>query len=121
MYSVVEIGGHQYKVKAGDVLDVQKLEAEEGKDIDLKEVLFVGGKEALVGKPTVAGANVKAKVIKHDRSRKILVFKRKPGLYRTKNGHRQHYTTLLITELDSGNGEKSAIDKASKSAKKYLK
>jgi len=121
MYGVVEIGGHQYRVQAGDVLDVQKLSDEAGSTIELDKVLFVGGETALVGAPTVEGAKVTAKVIKHDRSRKIIVFKRKPGAYRRKNGHRQHYTSLLITELSDGQGNTAAIDAESNNAKKYLK
>lgn len=121
MYGVVEIGGHQYRVQAGDVLDVQKLNEEAGSTVELDQVLFVGGDSAIVGKPTVSGAKVTAKVIKHDRERKIIVFKRKPGAYKRKNGHRQHYTSLLITELNDGQGNTSKIDTDSKNAKKFLK
>lgn len=121
MYSVVEIGGHQYKVQAGDLIDVEKLNKEAGSMIELDQVLFIGGEKPLVGSPTVNGAKVTAKVIMHDRSRKVIVFKRKPGAYKRKNGHRQHFTALLITEINDGNGNKASIDKASKNATKYLK
>ncbi|MBK26511.1 MAG: 50S ribosomal protein L21 [Halobacteriovorax sp.] len=116
MYAVVEIGGHQYKVKAGDLIDVQKLEGEAGSTVELDKVLFVGGDKPEVGLPHVSGAKVTAKLIKHDKSRKQLVFVRKPGMYRRKNGHRQQYTALLITDV---NGTK--IDPKSKNAEKYLK
>ncbi len=122
MYGIVEIGGHQYKVQPGDLLDVQKLNDEEGSTIELNKVLFVGGKDQpLVGAPTVDGATVTAKIIKHDRSRKIIVFKRKPGGYKRKKGHRQNYTALLITELNNGNGKTEKIDAKSATAVKYLK
>ncbi len=121
MYGVVEISGHQYRVEAGDVLDVQKLTDEAGSTVELDQVLFVGGDNAVIGKPTVSGAKVVAKVIKHDRSKKILVFKRKPGAYKRKNGHRQHYTSLLITEIQDGSGNTAKIDADSAAAKKYLK
>ena len=121
MYSVVEISGHQYSVKAGDIIDVQKLAEEAGKEITLDNVLLVGGEQTLVGAPTVAGAQVKAKVIKHDRSRKVIVFKRKPRGYDRKNGHRQHFSALLITEINDGAGNSETIDKDSMNAKKYLK
>jgi large subunit ribosomal protein L21 len=121
MYGVVEIGGHQYRVQAGDVLDVQKLSDEAGSTLELDKVLFVGGDKALVGAPTVSGAKVTAKVIRHDRSRKIIIFKRKPGAYKRKNGHRQHYTSLLITEVADGQGNTAKIEADSKNAKKYLK
>ncbi len=99
MYSVVEIKGHQYKVKEGDIVDVQKMDAEVGSTVELDKVLFVGGDTPKVGTPVVAGAKVTAEVVRQARSRKIIVFKRKPGLSRTKNGHRQHYTALKITSI----------------------
>jgi len=120
MYSIVQVGGHQYKVQAGDVIDVQKLSQEIGEEISFDKVLFVGGESYNVGAPFLSGASVKAKVVRQARSRKVTVYKRKPGKYRKKNSHRQHYTALLITELNSGSGESSAIDKESKNAKKYL-
>jgi large subunit ribosomal protein L21 len=121
MYGVVEISGHQYKVHAGDVLDVEKLTNEAGTNVELDKVLFIGGETPVVGLPTVAGAKITAKVIRHDKSRKIIAFKRKPGMYQKKMGHRQNYTALLITEINDGNGNVTKIDSDSKAAKKYLK
>ncbi len=121
MYAVVEVAGHQYKVKAGDLLDVDKLKNEAGTDLEIDQVLFVGGDQSLVGTPVVSGAKVKARVIKHDKARKLLVFKRKPGLYQKRRGHRTHYTALLITEVADGKGGSSKLDKNSKVAQKYLK
>lgn len=97
MYGIVQISGHQYKVQEGDVIDVQKLDEEVGKKLVLSEVLFVSGKP--IGTPHVSGAKVTAEVVKHDRSRKVIVFKRKPGAYQKKNGHRQQYTTLKIQSI----------------------
>ncbi|MAE59436.1 MAG: 50S ribosomal protein L21 [Halobacteriovorax sp.] len=99
MYGVVEIAGHQYRVEAGMTLDVQKLSDEAGSTVEFDKVLLVGGEKTLVGKPVVDGAKVVAEVVKHDRARKVLVFKRKPGKYRRKNGHRQEFTTLKIKEI----------------------
>mgnify|MGYP000725326240 CR=1 FL=1 len=99
MYGVVEIAGHQYRVEAGQTIDVQKLDQEAGTTVELDKVLFVGGDKTMVGAPTVSGAKVVAEVVRHDRSRKIIVFKRKPGKYQRKNGHRQHFTTLKIKEI----------------------
>ena len=121
MYGVVEIAGHQYRVQAGDIIDVQKLAAEVGTEVTLDKVLFVGGEKTAVGTPTVAGATVTAKVIKSDRSRKLIVFKRKPGAYKKRKGHRQHYTSLFITGLTDGQGGTSKVDTKSEKAKKYLK
>jgi large subunit ribosomal protein L21 len=122
MYGIVEISGHQYKVQPGDLIDVQKLTQQEaGSTVELDKVLFVGGENTVVGTPTVSGAKVTAKVIRHDRDRKIVVFKRSPGKYQKKNGHRQPFTALLITEVNDGNGNVAKIDSNSKEAKKYLK
>ncbi len=115
MYTVVEIKGHQYKLAAGDLIDVEKIEAEVGSTVTFDKVLLVGGTKTLVGAPVVGGAKVTAKVVKQGRTRKILVLKRKPGAYRKKNGHRQCYTGLLITEINDGQG---GVAKAEAKAKK---
>lgn len=99
MYGVVEIKGHQYRVQAGDLIDVQKMDAEVGSTVELDNVLFVGGDSPKVGTPVVEGAKVVAEVVRQARSRKVIVLKRKPGKYITKNGHRQHYTALKIKEI----------------------
>lgn len=104
MYTVVEIKGHQYKLSAGDLIDVEKIEAEVGSTVSFDQVLLVGGTKTIVGAPVVGGAKVTAKVVKQGRTRKILVLKRKPGAYRKKNGHRQCFTGLLITEINDGQG-----------------
>jgi len=121
MYGVVEIKGHQYLVRAGDVIDVDKLTDETGSDVSFDSVLFVGGKNPVVGKPVVSGAKISAKVVKQDKSRKIIVFKRRPGQYQKKRGHRTHYTSLLITEIVDGQGNSEKIDAKSKNAQRFLK
>jgi large subunit ribosomal protein L21 len=104
MYTVVEIKGHQYKLSAGDLIDVEKIDAEVGSSVTFDQVLLVGGTKTIVGAPIIGGATVTAKVVKQGRTRKILVLKRKPGGSRRKNGHRQCYTGLLITEINDGQG-----------------
>ncbi len=99
MYGIVEIKGHQYRVQEGDVVDVQKLEGEIGAKVELDNVLFIGGDAPKVGMPAVAGAVVSAEIIRQARSRKVIVSVRKPGKYKKKNGHRQHYTALKITGI----------------------
>ena len=115
MYTVVEIKGHQYKLKAGDLIDVERIDAEEGKTVEFDQVLLIGGTKTIVGAPVIGGAKVTAKVVRQGRTRKILVLKRKPGAYRRKNGHRQCYTGLLITEINDGQG---GVSKAEAKAKK---
>jgi large subunit ribosomal protein L21 len=116
MYTVVEIKGHQYKLKAGDLIDVEKIDAEEGAIVTFDQILLVGGAKTIVGAPVVGGAKVTAKIVRQGRTRKILVLKRKPGAYRRKNGHRQCYTGLLITEINDGQGGVSKAE--AKKAKK---
>ena len=99
MYGVVEIKGHQYRVKAGDLIDVQKLDSEVGSTVEFTSVLFIGGDAPKIGMPHVAGAKVTAEVVRQARSRKVIVLKRTPGTYIKKNGHRQHYTALKIKEV----------------------
>ena len=102
MYAIVRAGGKQYKVRAGEMLDIDRIDAELGSTIELGEVLaFSAGEgEFTVGTPLVAGATVRAKVLGHHKGDKIIVFKYKPKVrYRRKLGHRQHYTRVRIAEI----------------------
>jgi large subunit ribosomal protein L21 len=101
MYAVIKTGGKQYRVAAGDVISVEKLDAERGSTISLDEVLMVGAEGSpTVGTPTVAGASVKAEVLEQTRADKIIVFKKKRRQgYRRKAGHRQNITVLRITDI----------------------
>lgn len=103
MYAVVATGGKQYKVSEGDIIYVEKLEAEIDSTIELDKVLMVNKDEGLVvGKPVVEGAKVKAKVLKQGKSKKVIVFKYKAKKdYRKKQGHRQPYTKLQIEKIDA--------------------
>lgn len=102
MYGVVEISGHQYRVAAGDRIDVQRLRAEEGAELSFDRVLLVGGDAPRVGSPVVEGARVTARVVRQGRGRKAVVFKkRRRGGRRVKGGHRQRYTCLEITGVEA--------------------
>lgn len=119
MYTVVEIKGHQYKVKAGDLIDVERIDMEVGKTVDFDQVLMIGGTTTIVGAPVIGGAKVTAEIVRQGRTRKILVLKRKPGGSRRKNGHRQCYTGLRITEIADGRGGSSKAEaKKATAAKK---
>lgn len=99
MKAIFVTGGKQYYVSEGDVIYVEKLDAEAGKDITFDEVLFVDGK---VGTPTVAGAKVICTVEKHGKQKKIIVFKYKPKKkYRKTQGHRQPYTKLVVKKIET--------------------
>jgi large subunit ribosomal protein L21 len=102
MYAVVKTGGKQYRVQEGDVLFVEKLDAEVEAIVELTEVLAVGGETLKVGAPLVEGAKVIAKVIAQGKAKKVIVFKYKRKKdYRRKNGHRQPYTKLVIEKIEA--------------------
>lgn len=97
MYAIVETGGKQYKVSKGDFIYVEKLDVEEGQNVVLDKVLYVDGK---IGTPYVEGATVEAKVVRHGKEKKIIVYKYKAKKnYHKKQGHRQPYTKLEIVDV----------------------
>ncbi len=98
MKAVFKTGGKQYYVTVGDVIYVEKLNADEGSTVTFDEVLFVDG---VAGTPTVKGASVECRVEKHGKNKKIIVFKYRPKKkYRKKQGHRQPYTKLVVTKIN---------------------
>jgi len=97
MKAIFVTGGKQYYVAEGDVIYVEKLNAEAGETVKFEEVLFVDG---ALGNPTVDGASVECKVEKHGKNKKVVVFKYRPKKkYRKKQGHRQPYTKLVVTKI----------------------
>ena len=101
MYAVLETGGKQYRVAAGDQLQVERLATEAGKPVTFDRVLLVNNEGKLsVGQPTVAGATVVADVIEHIRGEKKIAWKmkRRKGYHR-KVGHRQELTVGKVTEI----------------------
>ncbi len=100
-YAVIETGGKQYRVKVGDQISVEHLDASPGSDLDLERVLLVGGDGSTrVGTPIVDGASVTARVDDHYRGTKIIVYKYKAKKrYRRRTGHRQNHTHLTITGI----------------------
>ena len=103
MYAIVNTGGKQYKVQQGDVLFVEKLEAEEGAEVKFDTVLAVGEEGAVkFGAPSVEGASVAAKVVKNGKGKKlnIITYRPKKGSAR-RMGHRQPYTKVEITAINA--------------------
>lgn len=102
MYAIIKTGGKQYRVQPGDVLEVELLEGEKGKEIALQEVLLLAdGANVTIGRPTVTGASVTAEVIDPDKKgTKVIAFKfrRREGYHR-KRGIRPHHTVLKIKEI----------------------
>ena len=118
MYAVIKTGGKQYKVAAGQKLKVEQITAEPGQEITISDVLALGGGSTVsVGTPLVAGATVKATILAHGRADKVKIFKmRRRKHYQKRQGHRQWFTELFITEI-SGSGQSAtatvpAISKA---------
>jgi len=103
MYAVVKTGGKQYRVSKGDRVRIEKIPGEVGTEVSFDQVLMIGGTDDVkVGTPNVSGATVTARIIKQDRSKKVTVFKfkRRQG-YKKKQGHRQAYTQVEITGIES--------------------
>lgn len=101
MYAIVESGGKQYKVTAGQIVDVDLLPAAPGATVELDRVLMVAGEgEVRLGSPTLGGAKVVAQVVGEVKGEKIIVFRYKPKTrYRRKTGHRQRYTRLAVQRI----------------------
>jgi len=100
MYAVIKTGGKQVRVSEGQEIYVEKLDVEAGETFEFTEVLSLGGEKTVIGTPVVEGAKVVAKVLKHGRGPKIIVFKYKVRKnYRKKQGHRQAYTKLVIESI----------------------
>jgi large subunit ribosomal protein L21 len=110
MYAVFRTGGKQYRATKGDVLRLEKIEADEGSTIEFDEVLLVGeGSSIKVGSPLLSGGTVSAKVVCQGKSRKVSVvkFKRRQN-YLRQGSHRQFFTEVEITGIAAGSGKKAA-------------
>ena len=110
MYAIVEIAGQQFKVAKDQKVFVHRLATEEGKKVDFDNVLLIGdGDKVTVGAPAIDGAQVGAKVVKHLKGDKVIVFKKKRRKgYRVKNGHRQSLTEIVIESIVASGAKKAA-------------
>jgi large subunit ribosomal protein L21 len=121
MFVVVKIGGKQYLVREGNIIQVEKLGDKEGKEIIIKEILLVSNDETLeIGKPILKDVTVLAKVLKHGKLKKVTVFKyKKRKGYHKKQGHRQEFTEIEIKKI---NGTKvKPLKEKSKTVKPVVK
>ena len=118
MYAIVEIAGHQFKVEKDQKVFVNRLSTEEGKKVDFDNVLLIGdGDKVTVGAPAIDGAQVSAKVLKHLKGDKVIVFKKKRRKgYRVKNGHRQALSEIVIEGIKASGAKKAAPKKEAKKA-----
>jgi len=124
-YAVIQTGGKQYKVKASEILKIEKLENSKPESkIEFKEILAYGDDKTIeVGAPLVDGAKVEAELIENGKNRTILIFKkRRRKNSRRKNGHRQQYSLIRISKIFSKDGKVlSEAEKMTKQTKKIEK
>jgi large subunit ribosomal protein L21 len=124
-YAVIQTGGKQYKVKAGEILKIERLEeSKPGSKIEFKEILAYGDDKSIeVGSPVIGGAKVEADLIKNGKNKTVLIFKkRRRKNSRTKNGHRQEFSLIKISKIFSRDGKVlSEAKKISKPIKKVEK
>ena len=101
MFAVIKTGGKQYRVAKDDVIVIEKLETETGKNVSFDDVLMFGADDKVtIGEPLVKGASVTGEVIEQRKGNKVLVFKKKRRqTYRRKKGHRQNETVVKITDI----------------------
>lgn len=114
MYAIVEMAGQQFKVAKDQKVYVHRLQTEEGKKVTFDKVLLLDdGKNVTIGAPVIDGAAVEAKVVKHLKGDKVIVFKKKRRKgYRKKNGHRQYLTEIFVESIVAKGAKKAAPSKA---------
>ena len=121
-FAVIQTGGKQYKVKAGEIIKVEKLEDSKPETkVEFKEILAYGDDKSIeLGEPTISGAKVEADLIKNSKNRTILIFKkRRRKNSRRKNGHRQQYSLIKIKKIFAKDG--AVLSEAKKVEKKETK
>ena len=106
-FAVIQTGGKQYKVSASEILKIERLDNEEGKTVEFKNVLFLNDEKNIeIGNPNIQGAKVEATILKNTKNKTILVFKkRRRKNSRKKYGHRQPISLIRITKIFSKNGK----------------
>lgn len=123
MYAIVEIAGQQIKVAKDQKVFVHRLPVEEGKKVSFDNVLLIGdGDNITIGAPAIDGALVGAKVVKHLKGDKVIVFKKKRRKgYRVKNGHRQYLSEIIIESILASGGKKEKEEAKAVTSKKETK
>ncbi|EAP87633.1 MULTISPECIES: 50S ribosomal protein L21 [Croceibacter] len=123
MYAIVEIAGHQFKVEKDQKVYVNRLSAEEGDSVEFDNVLLVGdGDNITLGAPAIDGALIGAKVVKHLKGDKVIVFKKKRRKgYRVKNGHRQYLSEIVIESITASGAKKKATSSKAEAKPKAKK
>ncbi|HHW95200.1 MAG TPA: 50S ribosomal protein L21 [Mogibacterium sp.] len=119
MYAIIQTGGKQYKVQKDDEFRVEKLDAQVGDKVVFDEVVAIGGDSLIVGKPFVEGFSVSAEVVEQGKADKVIIYKYLAKKnHRKKQGHRQPYTLVKITEIgETGKKTEKSASKVEKSTK----
>jgi large subunit ribosomal protein L21 len=99
MYAVIRTGGKQYRVAEGDVLRIEKIKGDAGADVKFEEVLMLGGDAPKIGRPTVSGATVTGKILRQDKERKVLHFRKEKEGWTRRRGHRQPFTEVKVIKI----------------------
>ena len=113
MYAIVETGGKQYKLEEGKYTDIELIEGDANSKVVFdKVVMLVNGKKSKVGQPYVENATVDGTIVKHDKAKKVIVYKQRPKKgYRKKQGHRQQFTRVMINKINTKAGKTKVKDK----------
>jgi large subunit ribosomal protein L21 len=99
MYAVIRTGGKQYRVAEGDVLRIEKIKGDVGAAVNFDEVLMIGGDAPKIGRPTVGGAVVSGKILRQDKERRVLHFRKEKEGWTRRRGHRQPFTEVKVTQI----------------------
>ena len=101
MFAIIETGGKQYQVTEGRYVDIELLDNEvDSKVVFENVIMLVNGKKSKVGQPYVKNASVEGSIVKHDKAKKVIVYKQRPKKgYRVKRGHRQEFTRVMINKI----------------------
>lgn len=112
MYAIIEIGKKQFQVEEGRYIDLDLINEEPEKKVTFDTVvMLVNGKKSKVGTPYVANASVEGTIVKHDKSKKVIVYKQRPKKgYRKKQGHRQDFTRVMINKIRTTASSKSKAE-----------
>jgi large subunit ribosomal protein L21 len=100
MYAVIRTGGKQYRVAEGDVFRIEKVAGDVGASVTFDDILLLGGSESpKIGKPTVAGAKVVGQILRQDKARRVLHFRKEKEGWTRRRGHRQPFTEVKVTSI----------------------
>ena len=99
MYAVIRTGGKQYRVAEGDVLRIEKIAGDVGAEVSFGEVLMLGGDAPKVGAPYLTGAKVVGKIVRHDKAKRVLHFRKEKEGWTRARGHRQPFTEVKVTSI----------------------